>query len=136
MGGLMAQETGINAEMAKHARAATEMIQAEYGQELDFSEPTIGAIAAILNALWKSGDMPDEFLETASLLFGSYIGETIRHHFNQALWHQAEAATDSGMAFLRVDGIDLFPIGWCHEQLRKGPAESVVGKYMAFREAS
>jgi hypothetical protein len=131
----VASEIAVSVEMANHAKAAAEMVLAEYGQDLDFSEPTIGAVAAILNALRDGGDASDEFLETAALLFGSYTGEVVRHAFPQASWHRATEELRSAVAFLRINGIDLFPIAWCQRQLRDEQEGSVVSKYIAFREA-
>jgi hypothetical protein len=131
----VASEFAVSVELANHAKAAAEMVLAEYGQELDFSEPTVGAVAAILNALRDGGDTSDDFLETAALLFGSYTGEVVRHAFRQASWHRTTEELRSAVAFLRVNGIDLFPIVWCQRQLRDEQESSVDSKYIAYREA-
>lgn len=127
----MTTDIDVNTEMENHAKAAIEMVLAEYDHTLDLSEPSIGDIAAILNALWQSQDISDEFIESAALLFGSYIGETIRHNFTLASWNK----TCSEPAFLRINGVDHFPTEWCYRQLKNGPADSVIDQYIAFREA-
>ena len=33
-----------------------------------------------------------------------------------------------------LDDIQLFPISWCYKRLYNGPEDSVVKKYLAFRE--
>lgn len=128
----MARDADISTEMETHAKAAIEMVLAEYDHTLDLSEPSIGDISAILNALWQSRDISDEFIETAALLFGSYIGEAIRHNFILASWDK----TGSESAFLRINGVNYFPIEWCYRQLKNGPTDSVVDQYIAFREAA
>ena len=107
----------VDAEMRQHAEAAAEMVFAEYGHTLDFSEPTIGAVEAILNGFCKDGDV-SEIAPTVALLFGAYIGELIRHCFPEARWGQSESAP-GGLAspFIHLDDIQLFPITWCYKRL-------------------
>jgi hypothetical protein len=126
----------VNAEMAAHARAAADMVRAEYGRELDFTEPTIGAVEAILNGFWKKGGNADELFVQISLLFGSYIGEVIRKSFTGATWIRGSTTPAGPSPILRVGDIDLYPISWCYKRLYNGPADSPVKKYLAFREAA
>ena len=125
----------VNAEMARRAKVAAEMVRSEFGRELDFTEPTIGAVEAILNAFWEERANQDVSLPTVSLLFGSYIGEMIRNCFPQATWLDGSNTPNSESPTLRVGDIDLFPLSWCYKRLTHGPAESVVEKYVAFRHA-
>jgi hypothetical protein len=125
----------VNAEMNAHARAAADMVRAEYGQELDFTEPTIGAVEAILNGFSVEGGNAELFGQV-SLLFGSYIGEMIRGSFPEATWVRGSATPDAPSQILRVGDILLYPISWCFKRLYNGPADSVVKKYLAFREAA
>ena len=106
----------------------------EYEHQLDFSEPTIGAVEVLLNGLWKSGGNSDE-LVSSSLLFGAYIGEMIRTCFPQARWvRDASAPGGEESPFIQLDDIKLFPISWCYKRLLNGPDDSVVKKYLAFRK--
>jgi hypothetical protein len=126
---------GVAAEMRKHAEAAAEMVLAEYGHKLDFSEPTIGAVEAILNGFWKEGDLSEELAANITLLFGSYIGELIREAFPNARWVRGESTPDGNESpCIQLDDIKLFPITWCYKRLYNGPDDSVVKKYLAFRE--
>jgi hypothetical protein len=126
----------VNAAMSRHARAAAEMVRAEYGHDLDFSESTVGAVEAILNGLWKErDDNSNDMFANAALLFGSYIGEMIRTCFPQASWLPGSLTPDAPSPVLRVGDIDLSPVAWCFKRLYNGPKDSVVEKYLAFREA-
>lgn len=123
----------VKAEMGEHARAVAHMVREEYGHELDFSEPTIGAVESILNGFWQEGGNTNDELAKWSTLFGAYIGEMIRNCFPQATWVSG-AATPLGDPYIRVDDIELYPVTWCFKRLHNGPADSVVKKYLAFRE--
>jgi hypothetical protein len=126
---------GVASEMRKHADAAAEMVFAEYGHTLDFSEPTIGAVEAILNGFWKEGDLSEGLAANITLLFGSYIGELIREAFPDANWVRSESAPGGVESpYIQLDDIQLFPITWCYKRLYNGPDDSVVKKYLAFRE--
>jgi hypothetical protein len=129
----------VNSEMRRHAQAAADMVQAEYGKKMDlkmdFTEATLGAVEAILNGFWQEGGCPDDFLATVALLFGSYIGEVIRNCFPQATWIPGSTTPDAAPPTLRVGDIDVFPMVWCSKRLYNGPQDSVVDKYLAFRQA-
>ena len=121
-------------DMRRHAEAAAEMVLAEYQHDLDFSEPTIGAVDAILNGFWRERGSSDDLSASIALLFGSYVGELIRHGFPQATWVRVESAPDGlDSPFVQVDDIQLFPMTWCYKQLHNGPEDSVTDKYLAFR---
>ncbi|HEV3263411.1 MAG TPA: hypothetical protein VG013_41635 [Gemmataceae bacterium] len=124
-----------NAQMARFARDAAEMVRAEYGHELDFSEPTIGAVEALLNGFWQDAEKSDELFRKVALLFGSYIGEMIRTHYPQATWSGGSLTPDAPPPSLHVGEIELSPIVWCFKRLYNGPGDSVVNKYLAFRQA-
>ena len=72
---------GLSAEMEKHARAAVEMVREEYGHELDFSEPTIGAVESMAprtawsTSIWSSGR---PWLRVNKLFFGDQV---IKPHY-------------------------------------------------------
>jgi hypothetical protein len=124
-----------NTPMVRHAYAAAEMILAESGHKLDFSEPTIGAVEAILNGFWQESDNSDELIAKIALLFGSYIGEVIRKCYPQATWTSGSLTPDALSPALVVGDITLYPLSWCYKRLYNGPSDSVVDKYMAFRQA-
>lgn len=124
----------INSEMHRHALAASEMVRAEYGHELDFSEATIGAVEAILNGFWKEIDTSRADFSNVALLFGSYIGEIVRCYFPKASWEPSPLDSETGSPIIKLDDIELFPISWCFKRLYNGPADSVVTKYLAFRK--
>ncbi len=125
----------MSGEMERHARAAAEMVREEYGHELDFSEPTIGAVESILNGFWEDGGNENDLLATVALLFGAYIGEMIRSHWPEAAWIGGSLTPGAPPSTLQVGDIELFPIAWCYKRLHNGPADSVVDKYLAFRLA-
>ena len=126
---------GVAAEMRRHAEAAAEMVFAEYGHKLDFSEPTIGAVEAILNGFWKEGVTSDTPVANITLLFGSYIGELIRTSFPRAKWVRDPPAPGGVESpFVQLGDIQLFPITWCYKRLYNGPDDSVATKYLAFRK--
>ncbi len=125
-----------NAQMSRFARDAAEMIRAEYGRELDFSEPTIGAVEALLNGFWQEAEKSDELFTQVALLFGSYIGEVIRAHFPQATWSGGSLRPDAPPPSLHVGDIELSPVVWCFKRLYNGPGDSVVSKYLAFRQVA
>lgn len=130
---------GVAAEMREHAEAAATMLLAEYGHVLDFSEPTIGAVESLLNGLWKDADDADKsgpLFQTSALLFGSYIGELIRTRYPKAKWVGGSLMPDAPPPFVRLADIDVYPIVWCFKRLHNGPSDSVVPKYLAFREAA
>lgn len=132
-GNLIAMD--MNAEMAKHAQAAAEMVLEEYGHELDFSEPTIGAIESLLNGFWQEGGNTHDFLAKVALLFGLYIGEMIRSHWPEAKWIGRSLEPAAPPPALQMGDIEISPIVWCYKRLHNGPADSVVKKYLAFRKA-
>jgi hypothetical protein len=130
----------VNAEMKRHAHAAVEMVMAEYGNamkeqglKLDFSEKTIGLVESILDGFYKDGDRSHELLEKIALLFGAYIGETIRDCFPEARWVPAKDG-GIGIPFIQLDDIQLYPCIWCYKRAHNGPQDSVVDKYLAFRK--
>lgn len=124
----------VATEMRSHAEAAAEMVFAEYGHAMDFSEPTIGAVESVLNGFWKEGNVGEHAPKTA-LLFGAYIGELIRNCFPEAKWVRSASAPGAvASPFIQLDDIKLFPISWCYKRLHNGPDDSVVKKYLAFRE--
>jgi hypothetical protein len=125
----------VDEEMAGHARAAAEMVLAEYGYELDFSEPTIGAVEALLDGFSRGGDDRGLFMRVA-LLFGSYIGEMVRGSDPRARWVAGALSPDASPPFLRAGTIEISPIVWCFKRLHYGASASVVDKYMAFRQAA
>jgi hypothetical protein len=128
--------SNVNFEMAKNAREAIEMVRADYGRELDFSEPTIGDVEALLNGFWQHSDASQEIFTNIALLFGSYIGELIRAHHPQASWVDGSLTTDAPPPQVRLGDIDVSPIVWCFKRLHNGPVDSVVNKYLAFRQAA
>lgn len=131
----MTLEIEINTQMSNHAKAAAEMILAEYGQTLDYSEKTIGAVSAILNGLREGDDKSDEFHKTIALLFGSYIGEVIRYAFPHASWQRGIEEPEFEVAVIQLNETALHPISWCLDQLQHGKEHSVANIYMEFREA-
>ncbi len=122
----------VNALMAQYAKDAAEMVRAEYGHELDFSEPTIGAVEALLNGFWQDADK--SMFTTVALLFGAYIGEMIRARYPQANWSGGSLTPDAPPPSLHVGDIEASPIVWCFKRLYNGPGDSVVDKYLAFRQ--
>ncbi len=126
----------VNAQMARFATDAAEMVRAEYGHELDFSEPTVGAIEALLNGFWQEAEKSDELFTKVALLFGSYIGEMIRAHYPQATWSGGSLTPHAPPPSLHVGDIEVSPIVWCFKRLCNGPADSIVDKYLAFRQAA
>ena len=124
----------INYEMRQHALAAAEMVRAEYGHELDFSEATIGAVEAILNGFWQEGEPADEFFLKVALLFGSYIGEVIRESFPDAAWAESVPDSETSEPSIKLADIEVFPLTWCYKRLVNGPDDSVVKKYLEFRK--
>jgi hypothetical protein len=122
--------------MARFAKDAADMVRAEYGRELDFSEPTIGAVEALLNEFWQDAEKSNELLTKVALLFGSYIGEVIRAYYPQATWSGGSLTSDAPPPSLHVGDIELSPIVWCFKRLYNGPGDSVVTKYLAFRQAA
>ena len=130
---------GIAAEMRKHAEAAAEMVQSEYGHTMDFSEPTIGAVESLLNGLWKEqneADRKNGLYWKFALLFGSYIGDLIRERYPKARWIDGSTTPDAPPPVVRLGVIDVSPIVWCFKRLCNGPVDGVVAKYLAFREAA
>jgi hypothetical protein len=125
-----------NAQMARFAKDTVEMVRAEYGHELDFSEPTIGAVESLLNGFWQDDEKSDELFTKVALLFGAYIGEMIRVHYPQATWSGGSLTPDAPPPSLHVSDIVLSPIVWCFKRLYNGPDDSVVTKYLAFRQAA
>jgi hypothetical protein len=125
----------VDDEMAGHARAAAKMVLAEYGYKLDFSEPTIGAVEALLDGFSREGDDRELFARVA-LLFGSYIGEIIRGYDPGASWVTGSLSPDAPPPFLRAGTIEVSPIVWCFKRLHHGASAGVVDKYMAFRQAA
>jgi hypothetical protein len=126
-------EDNPSAEMARHAQAAAEMVLANFGYELDFSEPTIGTVESLLSALWQQGDR--DLFPQAALLFGAYLGEVVRCCHPQATWMAGSLTPDGPSPPLVIEDITLYPLSWCFKRLHNGPDDSVVEKYMAFREA-
>jgi len=124
-----------NAEMAKHARAAAEMVLAEYGRDLDFSEPTIGDVESLLNGFWQEGSNTDDLFATVALLLGSYLGEMIRSHYPEAAWVGGSLIPTAPPPTLQLGELEVSPIAWCYKRLYNGPADSVVNNYLAFRKA-
>jgi hypothetical protein len=136
--GLRVAKVGVAADMRTHAEAAVEMVRAEYGRALDFSEPTIGAVEALLNGLWKEADEADRTggLFAKSALLFAYIGELIRTRYPRARWVGGSITPDAPPPFVRLGDIDVYPVVWCFKQLYNGPSDSVVEKYLTFRQAA
>ena len=126
----------MNAEMAKYASDAADMVLAEYHRELDFSEATIGAVEAILNGFWQEGGNDKEFCRTVALLFEAYIGEMIRRYYPEATRVSGRLTPDSPSPKLHFWEIEIAPVDWCFNRLYSGPADSVVKNYLSFRQAA
>jgi hypothetical protein len=126
----------MNAEMARHAQAAIEMVRSAFGHELDLSEATIGAVESLLNAFHESDDTTPEMLTNTALMFGAYIGELVRAHCPHATWTDGSLTPDAPPPSLVVGSIEISPLVWCFKRLHNGSADSVVDKYLAFRDAA
>ncbi|MBX9692830.1 MAG: hypothetical protein K2Z81_10630 [Cyanobacteria bacterium] len=121
--------TEVSEEMREHALACVEMIQ-DFGHELDFSEGTIGAVDALLNAFWKESD-EDERTNLA-VLFGGYVGELICARFPNASWKEPDETRP--FPYISLGEIQVFPVVWCYKQVCNGPQDSLIEKYMKFRD--
>jgi hypothetical protein len=131
----MAQQ-GLNDQMQQHSHALVEMVHAELGWQLDYSEQSIGTIETLLDAFAKDDGDSAELIDNTALLYGSYIGEIIRIAFPKAQWVTSDAAPGGVQSpLVAIEGIQVFPITWCYKRLYNGPPDSVVDKYLAFREA-
>lgn len=126
----------VSTQMARFSTDATDMVRVEFGRELDFSEASMGAVDAVLNQIMQGAESSDELFQNTALLFGSYIGETIRFHYQGATWLPGSLAYDAPPPSLSIGKIVVSPIAWCFKRLHYGPAASVVEKYLAFREAA
>lgn len=126
----------IGIQMARLSTDACEMVRVEFSLQLDFSEASIGDVEAVLNKIMQGDERSDELLQNTALLFGSYIGETIRSRYPSATWSPGSLTASAPPPSLSVGNIVVSPIAWCFKRLHYGAVASVVEKYLAFRNAA
>jgi hypothetical protein len=125
----------VSSEMQRRAREAVKMAATVYGEELDFTEPTVEIVERILSSLGADHELSDDDRARVVWVFGPYLGEVVRQRFPDARWERYHPTYDQAGPYLKIADIQLFPLVWCYKRLYNGPEESVALKYRAFREA-
>jgi hypothetical protein len=100
--------------------------------KLDFSEKSIKEVEKILAALYESitpeNKPTDNQLQSAAMLWGSYIGEVIRRNYGGE-WQK----TSAGMIF-KITNAELYPLDKVYKRLTNGIEDNIEFYYETFKE--
>jgi hypothetical protein len=127
----------LAAMMRAHAEEAVRLAAAEHGMALDFCSDSIPRLETVLAA---RSPVPENELESATLLWGAYLGEVFRRRFSgewimalyprQPVAEPAEPNADIAMPALDIGGSHIYPLLKISRRLTLGPAEDVSAFYV------
>ena len=124
--------SSLDEMMAAYAKEATQVAWTGHRRRLDFSDASVDVLEQILEG------QAAEDLEFQSRLWGSYLGEVIRHRFTGE-WElsrypgdgvsQPAAQAASLVPALVIRGSRLYPLIKIYRRLTLGPAENLPAFY-------
>jgi hypothetical protein len=118
--------------MQKSAQEVVGFAKSTFKVKLDFSEKSIKDVEKILATLYES-ITPEhkptcEQLQSAAMLWGSYIGEVIRRNYGGE-WKR----TSAGIIF-KIDNAELYPMDKVYKRLTNGLEDNIEFYYETFKE--
>ena len=112
----------LAAMMESYARAAAELAQGDFRQELDFSAESIERLDEILVLV---GETPDLDLDFEVRLWGSYLGEVLRRRYNGSWEMTPYPGGAVAVPAVQVRGSRLFPLIKVYRRLTMGEEEDL-----------
>ncbi len=141
---LRTSKRGLNAKelddmMIKLANAGIESAREVDGIALDYSEESVAKVDEILARVASEvtkGKRDQQSANAVSLMFGAYVGETIRRNWAaKARWDTNHPSLGPNTFPLYLTGTNaIFPVGWCHKRLLDAKSDSVALTHELFRE--
>jgi hypothetical protein len=118
--------------MQKSAQEVVGFAKTTFKVKLDFSEKSIKEVEKILAALYESitpeNKPTDNQLQSAAMLWGSYIGEVIRRNYGGE-WQK----TSAGIIF-KIANAELYPLDKVYKRLTNGVEDNIEFYYETFKE--
>jgi len=112
----------LTAMMEGYARAAAELGQVAFNQNLDFSPGSIDGLDEILVLV---GESPELDLDFEVRLWGSYLGEILRRRYN-GTWEMTQYPGGAvAVPAIEVRGSRLFPLVKVYRRLTMGEEEDL-----------
>ncbi|MCE5229597.1 hypothetical protein LLG95_08380 [bacterium] len=115
--------------MAKMAAEAVSIAQEEFFTELDHSVGSVREVEDILGKLHKRYAVQSKKsgMETYAIVFGAYIGETLKRHAGRGHWERNHPAggKNSWPLFLEDGDRACFPCLWCIRRIENGDEDNV-----------
>jgi hypothetical protein len=120
----------INSEMTKQAEYASTVAKERFGRTLDFSEGSLAQLEALFDQAYqrfgqlaKDGKLRDENVQKTANVWGSYLGEFIRHKWGGTWLRKGNDTT------LEIDGNDVAPIAFVYQRITRQPQYSTLQYY-------
>jgi hypothetical protein len=125
------QATDIDSYMAKLSEQAVSAAKHAYALKLNFelnSIEQVEQILAKLNAQHKENSFNDERLDSEALLWGAYVGETIKR-VKSAQWRKdSHDIGENAFPLVYNGSTESFPCVWCYKRITNGPEENIWDK--------
>ena len=127
-------------EMMQGYAAEAVRLASEHDAKLDYSEPSLRAVEAILAKMYSStGASPNEDpvqqkLDSTSRIWGAYFGETIRRLWGGEWGVETYPGTVAPVISVDIGGAKLFPVMKVYRRLTQGDAENVWEFYQMVRQ--
>lgn len=112
----------LTSMMEGYARAAAELGNVAFNQNLDFSPGSIDGLDEILILV---GESPELDLDFEVRLWGSYLGEILRKRYN-GTWEMTQYPGGAvAVPAIEVRGSRLFPLVKVYRRLTRGEEEDL-----------
>ncbi len=112
----------LGAMMEGYARAAVDIARDQFHQTLDFSSESIDALDEVLVLV---GESPEVDLDFEVRLWGSYLGEVLRHRYT-GVWEMTPYPGGVvAVPAVEVRGSRLFPLIKVYRRLTIGEEEDL-----------
>ena len=117
--------------MEGYSQAAVETARTEFKQKLDYSPESINNLDEILVLV---GESPEIDLDFESRLWGSYLGELLRHRY-AGTWEMTPYPGGAvAVPAIEVRGSRLFPLMKVYRRLTMGEEEDLRGFFTMVTE--
>jgi hypothetical protein len=133
----MSDKPTLTDMMVAYAQDAVDMANANFGEQLDYSESSIRGVESCLKNLHESlpkgffgrlfgrGPSPEQ-IETVAKMFGAYVGEVFRkHHGGEWILDDQISAEGRVLAVQHSSGGKFFPPAKVFKRLANGDEDNV-----------
>lgn len=131
-------------EMMQSYAADAVRLASQFEATLDYSEPSLRELEAILAKIYpssprpssnKSGDDPEQRkLDSTSRIWGAYFGETIRRLWGGEWGVETYPGTVAPVISVDIGGAKVFPIMKVYRRLTQGEADNLWDFYQMVRK--